>query len=77
MTSLLNRQALSTIEFVNTDMLKIIQNLNPNKAHGYDKISIQMLEICGNSICRPLEFIFNDCLTNGIFPSDWKKGNER
>ena len=26
-------------------------------------------------MCRPLELIFNDCLTNGIFPSDWKKGN--
>ena len=26
-------------------------------------------------MCRPLELIFNDCLANGIFPSDWKKGN--
>ena len=34
-----------------------------------------MLKICENSICRPLELIFNDCLANGIFPSDWKKGN--
>ena len=34
-----------------------------------------MLKICGNSLCRPLELIFNDCLVNGIFPSVWKKGN--
>ena len=34
-----------------------------------------MLKICGDSLCRPLELIFNDCLANGIFPSDWKKGN--
>ena len=34
-----------------------------------------MLKICGNSLFRPLELIFNDCLANGIFPSDWKKGN--
>ena len=66
---------LSTVKFVNTDILKIIQNLNPNKAHGHDKISIRMLKICGNSLCRPLELIFNDCLVNGIFPSVWKKGN--
>ena len=26
-------------------------------------------------LIRPLELIFNDCLPNGIFPSDWKKGN--
>ena len=30
---------------------------------------------CGDSLCSPLELIFNDCLVNGIFPSDWKKGN--
>ena len=23
----------------------------------------------------PLELIFKDCLTNGIFPSDWRKGS--
>ena len=34
-----------------------------------------MLKICGNSLRRPLELIFNNCLANGIFPSDWKKGN--
>ena len=61
---------LSTVKFVNTDKLKIIQNLNPNKAHGHDKISIQILKICGNS-----ELIFNNCLAIRIFPSDWKKGN--
>ena len=34
-----------------------------------------MLKICGNSLCRLLELILNDCLANGIFPSDWKQGN--
>ena len=34
-----------------------------------------MLKICGNSIYRPLELIFNDCQAGGIFPSNWKKGN--
>ena len=63
------------VKFVNNDILKIIQNLNPNKAHGHDKISIRMLKLCDDSLCRPLELIFKDCLTNGIFPSDWKKGS--
>ena len=71
----LTDKRLSTVKFVNNDILKIIQNLNPNKAHGYDKISIRMLKICVNSLCMPLELIFNDCLANGIYPSDWKKGN--
>ena len=34
-----------------------------------------MLKICGDSLCSPLELIFNDCLANGIYPSDWRKGN--
>ena len=71
----LTDKLLSTVKFVNTDILKIIQNLNPNKAHGHDKISIRMSKICRNSLCRPLELIYNDCLVNGIFPSVWKKGN--
>ena len=72
----LTDKRLSTVKFVNTDILKIIQNFNPSKAHGHDKISIRMLKICGNSLCcRPLELIFNDCLVNGIFSSVWKKGN--
>ena len=45
-----------------------MQNLNPNKAHGHDKIS-------GDPFCRPLELILNDGLANGVFPSDWKKVN--
>ena len=71
----LTDKRLPAVKFVNNDILKIIQNLNPHKAHGHDKISIQMLKICGDSLCRPLELIFNDCLANGIFPFDWKKGN--
>ena len=34
-----------------------------------------MLKICGDSLCRPLELIFNNCLANGICLFDWKKGN--
>ena len=68
----LTDKRLSTVKFVSNDILKIIQNLNPNKTHGHDKISIRMLKLCGDSLCRPLELIFSDCLTNGIFPSNWK-----
>ena len=34
----LTDKRLSTVKFVNTDTSKIIQHLNPNKAHGHDKI---------------------------------------
>ena len=38
-------------------------------------IGIRILKICGKSICRPLELIFSECISNGIFPSEWKKVN--
>ena len=60
----LTDKRLLMVKFVNTDMLKIIQNLNPNKAHDDDKISIRMFKICGSSMCRSLEFKFSNCLEN-------------
>ena len=66
---------VSTVNFSINDIAKIIQNLDPNKAHGHDKISIQMLQLCCNSICKPLELIFQQAVESGSFPSEWKKGN--
>ena len=34
-----------------------------------------MLKICGSSIYGPLERIFKEALSTGLFPSNWKKGN--
>ena len=47
-------KSLSTIHFTSDDILKIIKNLDPNKAHGHDMISIWMIKICDGSICKPL-----------------------
>ena len=66
---------ISQIRFSEDDIAKIIQNLDPNKAHGHDQISIRMLKICGKTICKPLECIFHECLNTGLFPLEWKKAN--
>ena len=55
--------------------VKFSTNLNRNKVHGHDMISIRMLKICDESICKPLRIIFRPCLENGKFPSEWKKAN--
>ena len=34
-----------------------------------------MLQLCGNSIWKPLELIFKQSLGSGSFPSEWKKRN--
>ena len=66
---------LSTVTFSQDDIGTIIQNLNPNKAHSYHNISIRMLKIYGSSIYDPLELIFKEVLSTGLFPSNWKKGD--
>ena len=60
--------------FSKNDIAKMIENLNPNKAHGHDQISIRMLNFV-TSISNPLEIIFNQCLKAGVFPNDFEKGN--
>ena len=61
---------LETIIFSKEDIYKIIKNIDPNKAHGHDMISICMIKLCGISICKPIEIIFRNCLRSGEFPSE-------
>ena len=68
-------ESLTTTDFSNNDILKIIRNLDPNKTHGHDMISFRMVKICDDSICKPLKLIFQSCLESGKFPSEWKKAN--
>ena len=51
-----------TVNFCIDDNAKILQNLDPNKLHVHDKISICMLQLCDNSICKPLELIFKQSM---------------
>ena len=67
--------SLSSCHFTKDGILRIINNLDPNKAHGHDEINIRMLKIYGDSICRLLSIIFKTCLRTGIFPLEWKKAN--
>ena len=67
--------SLYSVRFSTKDILQIINNLDSNKAHGHDEISIKMLQICGSSICRPLQIIYKSCLDRGKFPQEWKKAN--
>ena len=64
-------------EFVISEekILRIIRNLNPNKAHGWDEISVRMIKMCDNLLIIPLILIFQNCLRHGIFPETWKRAN--
>ena len=64
----LTENRLSFVGFSHDKIAKVIQNLDPNKAHDHDNIVIRMVKVCGPSIYKPLEIIFNQCLETGVFP---------
>ena len=47
---------LSSVTFSTEDIGKIIQCLDPSKAHGHDSNSICMLKVCGDTTSRPVHF---------------------
>ena len=64
---------LSNVQISNENIIKIINNLDLNKAHGHDMINIRMLKVCGPSLCKPLSIIFKSCLNQMKFPMEWKR----
>ena len=43
-------ETLSLLNISDDDIFAIIKNLNPNKSHCWDNISIRMIKLCGKSI---------------------------
>ena len=54
----LTDKRLFSFDFLEDDIMKVVQKLDPNKAYGQDNISIDMIKICGKSIFIPLRKIF-------------------
>ena len=72
---LLTENSLSKCNFSKRAILPITRNLDLNKAHGHDMISMRMSILCGDSICKPLGLIIKTYLRNGRFPPELKKAN--
>ena len=71
---LLTGNTLNSCHSSETDIIQII-NTQDSKAPGHDMISIRMLKLYGEAICRALSIIFKTCLNSGKFPLELKKGN--
>ncbi len=71
----LTEQRLSTIGFVPSDVRKLMQKLNPNKASGPDQISHRFLKECASSLSEPLCKLFRYSMIQAIFPTKWKESH--
>ena len=50
-------------------------DLKPNKGHGHNMVSVPMLKIWDESICKPLGIIFRSHVQNGNFCSESQCGS--
>ena len=75
MFSYKTEKTLTSFDIKDEDILPIIKNLNVDKAHRWDQLSIRMIKTCGDSITFPLKLIFKSMINEGVFPDDWKKKN--
>ena len=55
--------------------MSLIRSLNPNKAHGWDEISVKMVKICDDAIAPALKIIFDSALASGTYLTSWEKAN--
>ena len=53
---------------------EVLEKLDANKATGYDAIPIKMMKIGASELAHPLSVIFNACIEEGKWPTEWKKG---
>ncbi len=56
-------------------VLKLIQNLNPNKAQGPDNVPPWMLQQCADEVAPVLTDLFQNSIDQGQLPEQWRKAN--
>ena len=61
--------------FNDDDIISHIRGLNPNKAHGWDGITIRTIQICDDTLVTPLSIIYTKYAKKGVFPKLWKMAN--
>jgi len=65
----------SQVDFSPEIVLKLLRDINPNKAHGPDKISGKILKQCAHSLAFPLSELFKTVYLTGHIPLEWKLAN--
>ena len=53
-------------------VFSLMNKLNKSKATGLDRISARLIRECADLICVPICDIFNQSISQGKLPEDWK-----
>ena len=71
----LSQSRLTSLDFNEEEILKIIRALNIHKAHVHDDISVRMLKICGKLLLKPLFILFENSSNLSYYPDIWRMSN--
>ena len=63
---------LNLISFTESDVWTVLASLDPDKANGLDNIGPRLLKQCATPLAAPLSILFNECISQGFVPDDWK-----
>ena len=71
----LTQLRLTSLDFNEEEIFKIIRALTIHKAHGHGDISIRMIKICDKSPLKSLILLFQNSAKLSYFPDTWKRSN--
>lgn len=66
---------VNNLYFNENKILSVLKSLDPTKGPGPDGIPAYFLRYTAAHICIPLAIIYNKCITEGVFPKEWKRAN--
>lgn len=69
----LQNQWLASVTITEEEIYLLFKNLNLEKAHGLDDISVRRIHLCGEAIVEPLQIFFLPFKEDNAYPDDLKK----
>lgn len=70
-----NVSLIDNLHIEEDKILKELKLLDPSKGAGPDGYPAMFFKATAGSICKPLFIIYNKCLSEGVFPDEWKQAN--
>ena len=68
-------QSIDQLSVTESDVLRTLKSLDPDKALGPDEIPGRILKVTANQITPSLTRLFNKSLQVGVVPNEWKLAN--
>lgn len=65
---------METLTITHDMVMEVLLDLNVNKSQGPDEMNPRFVKELADVLCEPVTIIFQDSLSEGMVPDEWKKG---